>query len=69
MGLLADLFGGDLIDSRGEVIVGAFGQLGLGRAEESGVRSCMRAGVGVSQFQVRDDGHLFFEWRERAQNR
>ena len=52
--LLADVLGGDLIDGGAEVIVGAFGQLGLGGAEEGGVGSRMAAGIGVLQFQIRD---------------
>ena len=52
--LLADLLRGDLIDRRAEVVVGALGQLRLGRAEERGVRSRVRAGIGVLQLQVGD---------------
>ena len=50
----ADLLGGDLIDRRAQVIIRAFGALGLGGAQERGVRGRMRAGIGVPQFQVRD---------------
>ena len=50
--VLADLLGGDLIDRRAQVVVGALGALGPGGAQERGVRGRVRAGVGVPQLQV-----------------
>ena len=56
--LVADLLRGNLIDGRSQVIVGAFGPLRPGGAEERGVGCRMRAGVGVPQLQVGDDREL-----------
>ena len=67
--LLADLLGGDLIDGRAEVVVGALGQLGPGRAQEGGVGGRVRAGVGVPQLQVRDRRDVLLDRRQRAQDR
>ena len=67
--LLADLLGGDLIDGRAEVVVGALGQLRPGRAQEGGVGGRVRAGIGVPQLQVRDRRHVLLDRRQRAQDR
>ena len=67
--LLADLLGGDLVDGRAEVVVGALGQLRPGRAQEGGVGGRVRAGIGVPQLQVRDRRHVLLDRGQRAQDR
>ena len=52
--VLADLLGGDLVDGGAEIVIGAFGPLGRGGAEEGGVGGGVRAGIGVLQFQIGD---------------
>ena len=50
--LVADLLGGDLIDRRAEIVVGALGLLRLGGAQERGVGGGVRARIRVPQLQV-----------------
>ena len=63
------LLRGDLIDRGAQVIVRAFRQLRLGRAEEGGVGGRVAAGIGVLQLQIRDRRDVLLDRRERTEDR
>ena len=65
--LLSDLFRGNLIDGRAQIVVGAFGPLRLRRAEKRGVRRGVRARIRVLQLEVADDRELIHHRRQRLE--
>lgn len=69
LGGLADLLGGELVGGGGEAIVVALGVLGFGGAEEGGVGGGVRAGVGVTQLHVGENGEVVAVGREGFEDR
>ena len=67
--VLADLQGRELVGGGAEEVVGALGVLGVGGAEEPGVRRVVRARVGELQLGVRHHRELLLDGLEGAEDR
>src|SRR5687767_1872400 len=63
------MFGGDLVDSRAEIIVGALSPFRFGGAEKRSVGGGVRARIRVAQLHICEDRDMFAVRRERLESR